>query len=283
MLAKEMTVRESIFQPAFDAPRNWLLSYESRSENILPTAYWKVLSRLKKEYVSKDDQSAAKAAWCMETIGQIQDSFVSAFAPIRERDFKTAWDCFAKCEGSIHSLDRHFNEEYGEFGIEHVRIHTRQFQELFPLKWGISPGILINEKRCSVCNSKLTVRFGCEHQNGEIYDGELCNDVVTEFELLHVALVDKPAQRGTVIWPEIEGNPGFIPLISVVDGLTSPWVRWSCDKEERRIHHPAFKSVGRNDRCPCGSNLKYKRCCLNKQMVPEFPHFKITIQRKALA
>ena len=23
-------------------------------------------------------------------------------------------------------------------------------------------------------------------------------------------------------------------------------------------------SIGRNDKCPCGSNLKYKKCCLDK-------------------
>ncbi|MBW2623538.1 MAG: anaerobic sulfatase maturase [Deltaproteobacteria bacterium] len=28
---------------------------------------------------------------------------------------------------------------------------------------------------------------------------------------------------------------------------------------------PAFKEVGRNDPCPCGSGKKYKKCCLNRQ------------------
>ena len=34
-----------------------------------------------------------------------------------------------------------------------------------------------------------------------------------------------------------------------------------------RREHP---KVGRNDLCPCGSNLKYKRCCLmNPQNLPK--------------
>lgn len=34
-----------------------------------------------------------------------------------------------------------------------------------------------------------------------------------------------------------------------------------------RRGHP---KIGRNDLCPCGSNLKYKRCCLNKpQPLPQ--------------
>jgi SEC-C motif len=26
--------------------------------------------------------------------------------------------------------------------------------------------------------------------------------------------------------------------------------------------------IGRNDKCPCGSNKKYKHCCLNKSISP---------------
>ena len=32
--------------------------------------------------------------------------------------------------------------------------------------------------------------------------------------------------------------------------------------EERGFIEPKPISVGRNDKCPCGSNLKYKNCCL---------------------
>lgn len=29
-------------------------------------------------------------------------------------------------------------------------------------------------------------------------------------------------------------------------------------------HDPKPEKIGRNDLCPCGSGLKYKKCCLNK-------------------
>lgn len=36
--------------------------------------------------------------------------------------------------------------------------------------------------------------------------------------------------------------------------------------EYMRAHCHDVKSpkIGRNDKCPCGSGLKYKKCCLNK-------------------
>jgi hypothetical protein len=42
--------------------------------------------------------------------------------------------------------------------------------------------------------------------------------------------------------------------------------RWRREAEVNRAHsqHPEnpFKGVGRNDRCPCGSGKKFKKCCL---------------------
>ena len=35
-------------------------------------------------------------------------------------------------------------------------------------------------------------------------------------------------------------------------------------KKKKEIVYPIYSKgkTGRNDRCPCGSNLKFKRCCL---------------------
>ena len=30
------------------------------------------------------------------------------------------------------------------------------------------------------------------------------------------------------------------------------------------------KKIGRNDKCPCGSGLKYKKCCMNKPDDPDY-------------
>ena len=35
-------------------------------------------------------------------------------------------------------------------------------------------------------------------------------------------------------------------------------------KKEVREHFSETVKVGRNDKCPCGSEKKYKKCCINK-------------------
>lgn len=164
-----------------------------------------------------------------------------AFNAICEGEFKESWDTLEKCENAIRGLDWHFTEAENEFGIEYVRKHTKQFQELFPLKWGVSLGLLIKEARCSICDSKLTLRYECTHELGEIYDGEECLKVISDFELLHVALVDNPVQKVTMFFPDEDKNHIFDKIQEIAIFLGSPWRRWSSTREERRTHHPAFK------------------------------------------
>ena len=234
MSKKQMTVRDVIFQAEFDDVLHSLQNYDDRPQTTLPSEFWSTLSLKKRGYVQDNHQLRAKASWCLETIGRIQDYFVTIFLHIGSDEYQEAWGLLEKCDKAIRSLDKHFTESEDEFGIEHIRTHAQQLQELYELTWGLSPGFLHKEVRCSVCNTVLALRSGCEHEIGGIYDGEMCHGIVSELEFLHVALVDSPAQKYSVIWPDIEGSTRFATVKYVSEKLISPWHRWSYHKEVRR-------------------------------------------------
>ena len=273
-----MTLRDAMWQLHLCGPRICLENYRNRGTTVLPEEHWQHLSEQKQAAIRKHDQLTAKAVWCLETIGRIQDHFISAFAAMHSAEYKQAWDQLERCEIETIFLDKHFHEKEAEFGIEHARVYTGRFQSLYPFKWGFSPGILYKDVRCSVCDAKVTLRGGCKHIIGEIYDGEMCSRVIKKAELLHIALVDSPAQKYSVIFPNGDNDQRFILIKHVVTALRSPWDGWDYHKEERKKYHPAFKGIRRNDLCPCGSGLKYKRCCLNKETV--FPHFELSFEKK---
>ena len=275
---KETTLCEAIDQPKLRMARDWLRNYRERPASPSLSEYQHLLAQLKSEAVSINDQLTAKAVWCLETIGRIQSLFETSFSDLVADEFKSAWDGLDRCEIEIHFLDRHFTEENEEFGIEHVRIHTKQFQELYPFRWGISPAYLRTDIRCSICDARWTLRNRCLHKLGEIYDGEDCGRIIHELEILHIALVENPAQKYSVIFPDGNNDYRFGSVKYVVNGLRNPWASWSYHKEERRKHNPVFANVGRNYPCPCGSTLKYKHCCLKKEIV--MPHFQVTFEEQ---
>ena len=270
----EMTLREGINQQGLKEMRDLLRNYKARTGQTLSPKCWQKLSDIKEKAVSSGDQLTAKAVWCLETIGHIQDHFVSVFLQLRAGEYEEAWNLLERCENEIAFLDRHFTEEGNEFGVEHARVRTKQLQDLYPLTLAFSPALLLKEVRCSICDTKLTLRSRCDHVSSEIYDGEMCGRVVTSAELLHLALVTNPVQKFSFIFPEGGNDRPFRPIKELAIAIGSPWRRWSYYREERRQFHPDFKGIGRNERCPCSSGAKYKCCCLGKEKV--YPHFVIS-------
>ena len=246
-----------------------------RGLDVLPEWYWTALASAKAEAVGAGDQEAAKAAWALEAIGRAQDAFVQAFSSARSEAFKAAWDSLEQAEIALGSVERHFPDEGDDFGLRHMRVYIPRFQSLFPYREGISPALLYKRVACSVCGQRITLRSNCGHVRGEIYDGEMCIRVVEDVELLHLALVESPAQRYSVMDLD-PALPDFEPVRYLFHALSSPWHAWAVRREERRVHHPLFKDLGRNDPCPCASGKKYKRCCLSSATV--FPHLQFAFE-----
>ncbi len=267
-------VREYFSDDSLRRSASFLRNYRLRTDTDLYPQCLRALSELKQEAVQRNDQRVAKAIWCLETIAKVQEHYITAFQRMCSAEFPAAWRQLAKCEAEATFLGDHFADSEAEFGIGYISLHTDQFQQLFPLGLGTSPELVIEETRCSICDEKITLRNDCGHEPGEIYDGEMCTRVVGKIAaVIGVALVTNPVQRSTMIFPDEDKRERFYPIQRLAQSLGSPWQPWRIHKEERRLHHPAFQALGRNDVCACGSGVKYKLCCLHKDTV--FPHYQV--------
>ena len=249
-----------------------LCNYINHTGAVLDHHHIQHLSDIKGKAIAIDDQLTAKAVWYLETIGELQQNFINAFQCMCEGKFKESWDLLGNCENASSWILGRLGDYAFEFGIGHISAHTKRFQDLFPYRLGLSPAFTY-KPLCSICHAVITPRNKCEHEVGEIYDGVMCAIRAVDVRFLHVALVDNPAQRFSTIFPDGDDDERLYPIQSIANKLGSPWQTWNYTREERRQYHPAFKNLRRNDRCACGSMLKYKRCCLRKEKV--FPHLEV--------
>ena len=246
----------------FTQVRKLASEHKTRIDHILPKEYWEELSYFKKNAVNESDQLTAKVAWCFETIGKIQDKFVEIYIHFINGEFYMGWCLLEKCEILIGFLDKHFLEKNNEFGIEHIRIHTKNFQSIFPYKTFFSPSSILKH-RCSVCNKLITPRNHCGHEIGEIYNGEMCHKIAETIEILEVSIVENPVQKYSVTFLEGKDQYNYEAIKYIVKKISSPWETWDYEKSKKLV--PKYKNVGRNELCPCGSGMKYKKCCLRKK------------------
>jgi len=238
------------------------------------------LKTLKANAVKNGDENTAKEVWCFEQIYSAQTLFVKAFKEAKEKKYYSAWCLFERVEVTLHWLENHFNDLDGKFHIDFLRDHTERFQALFPYRIFLSPELIIKGKTCTICNRPVSLRNFCGHISGEIYGGEMCGRIVHDMECLGIALVENPVQKYSVVFSSDPSTGKQVDhynysLIEwVVDRLASPFHEWTMEKTEKVYPHSQFKLLGRNDRCPCNSGEKYKKCCMQKAGVI-LPHFKV--------
>ena len=250
-----------------------VVNYEKRSEED-QNRIIDILKSIKAQAVQKNDQETAKQVWCYEKINDIQQNYLSAFSKMKEGGFYEAWSLLEHIEIGLNSLVRHFVENSDDvYKLKFIEKHNKQFQSLFPYKFFSSPAILQLEKKCSICDKVVSIREPCGHKKFEIYNGEECGYVITKIECLEISIVPDPIQKYSVLFVrDSETDQQFdhydYSIVKyAVDGLRTPFDPWDLRWTKTRQPHSLFQHIDSNDKCPCGSGKKYRKCCLRRSGV----------------
>ncbi len=247
--------------------------YKNRSSEI-DESIEEELKGLKTEAVAHDDQQTAKLIWCYETILAIQRKYLSAFRNMKGELWYDAWTSLERVEIELRFLSRHFDwSKDDRFKLAFIEKHAMQFQKIYPYAMFFSPAYLYLEKKCSICDSVVSLRNSCAHKKGEIYNGEMCAHVITQCEILEISLVPNPTQKYSVLFLAGSKNGEHIDqydysiLKYALNALREPFDAWDVRLTKIRHPHKLFLHVSYDDKCPCESGKTYRNCCLRKKGV----------------
>ncbi len=226
------------------------------------------LEVLKKNAVKDNEEKKAKYIWCLEKIYLIKTTFEKAFLDLQKNEFKEAWYKFDKCDIELGFLKKHFNFKKNECNLLFIENEIPKYQKLFPYTVFFSRESIESDFTCSICGAKVGIKSRCEHKIGEIYNGKMCCRKAEKIEFLAMALVNNPVDKYTVA---VTGRENYCLLETLIEYVKDPYEDWSYDiiplKESK------YQNTGRNEKCPCHSNKKYKNCCINEKR----KHFKFKV------
>jgi hypothetical protein len=264
------------------AIRKHLRNYRARAEDTT-SSEWVVeaLESIRASAVAGGDQRLAKTTWRLRQIHEVQETYIRAFREISTGKFFDGWCSLERVEIGLQFLEAHYSIAEGDgYGLGLIRSQTDQFQELFPYRVFFSPAWLVKERRCSICNSIISIRRRCDHETGQIYDGLMCCEVITAMEPLEISMVEDPVQKYSVPFFKDPRTGKQVDhydytLVSyVAKGLRNPFDSWSAVWTKARHPHDRFKHVAPNEPCPCQSDSTYGRCCLKESGVLR-PHLRV--------
>ena len=245
------------------------------------------LAALKERAVLDGEDDAAEELCCHEQILTIQECYLKAFAQMKTGEYYEAWCVLEKAENTLSWLLTNYPKYAGCFELRFICATVPRLQSLFPYKYFISPEFLIRTKRCSICEKNISIRNPCGHRVGGVYKGKICHREVSDIEVLGTAIVANPSQKYSVVFlsdpatKERKDQYNYSVVQYLISRLAEPFDGWSHEVTKRRHPHSRYSFVGRNEKCPCESGMKYKKCCLLTDGVLR-PHIQFTFQKKPL-
>ncbi|MFS8215211.1 SEC-C domain-containing protein [Paenibacillus sp. S29] len=239
---------------------------------------------IKRVAVANGDQLLAKEIWCYEATLKAQEAFISAFWEMKRQEYYAGWRTLEQVELIVLSLERHFSKEFNLYKLSHIKMYTEKFQVLFPYKIFFSPEYVTQIKICSICKRPISIRNSCGHRVGEVYNGELCNRIITKSEMLGISLVTNPLQKYSVVFTTDQENGrtkdqyDYHLVKYVISRLISPFHGWDVNWTKARHSHSRYAHVNKSSDCPCESGQKYEDCCLSEVGVLR-PHCIVTFHK----
>ena len=245
-------------------------------EKVLNTLESEIVKN-KKIAVDENNQELAKEYWIIQQILEANKYYINSFENIKKSEYYKGWCNLEKAELRIHFVSSHYEITSNEFNINFIDDQIKKYQSIFPYKVFFSTELLEKKIQCSICDAIITPRKRCEHIQGEIYNGEMCCRRITDGEFLGLAVVENSVAFRTSEKGEQEDHYDYSLLKYLIPRLKSPFEFWNVELSKRRHPHSNFNFLGRNDKCPCGSGKKYKKCCLPESGVL-MPHAEFILE-----
>lgn len=213
----------------------------------------------------KSDEELANEIWFLETVSEIQSLYLDMFFKLKESKYENyyeAWTMLEKIDIDFVNLRTNGYELFDKYYLTFIAKIIKEYEKLFPYEFFASREDIIKKEHCSICGNINTIRNRCEHETGKIYMGEMCCSIVDDMELLGISIVQDPFDKYAVLFPEAKKYNYFM-LEELMPKLNTPYDKWYVEIVKEK--NPIYRNSGRNDKCPCGSMKKYKKCCLDKE------------------
>ena len=223
---------------------------------------------------TQGDEFQAKTIWCLEGLIAVHTDFASAHHSMSSGDVVDAFDKIERILTATHHIRRHLDDVGGKFGLVLIHNIAGNWVALLDPPYGFSHGSIIKRAYYSICQTKVGVRWPCGHIQGEIYGGESCSKIVKEAEVVEISMVKRPASLLLTNHKDLMLRHAD-KFTELAQKLPSPYTPWFPEPLTDLRQHPVYRDVGRNEKCPCGSGKKLKRCCTHGQ--PNIRHWNINI------
>lgn len=185
------------------------------------------------------------------------------FTMLQNKEYKNSWSKLQDCMDISKHIGK-YTEVEERLEIPEIVHLLISYESLYPYTIFASSEFVVTKSHCSICGKSMQ-SLDCPHIRGNLYWGEVATEVVDEIKKFQaVCIVSHPEDKRCVM--ELSNDTRseqekFAKLDQFLE-LHLPFLQnFSVATRTECRMRDDIKIVGRNQLCPCGSGLKFKKCC----------------------
>ena len=208
--------------------------------------------------VSNTDECLANAQYVFREYFLFFLKLANYFHLLEERRYRESWDVLQDCLDIAKFINRYSDERYD---LDAIVVHLKKYETLYPYRLFSSSEFIIKKSHCSICGKSMQ-SLECRHIKGNLYWGEpaiMCVDEIKELQA--ICLVKHPEDKRCVleVQDDVDDEEKY-KMLNTFLGYNLHFLDGFNISSTIQLKKKDVKA-GRNDTCPCGSGIKYKKCC----------------------
>jgi len=200
------------------------------------------------------------------------NSLISLWEDIFQEKYSSSWNHLQTCFDRLRNINKFSLNNQKTKELDFFEKQLLIIEKLYPYNVFMSMGIETSLFKCSICGKNID-SFECEHDIGELYYGEMAFDIAKDItNINHVSMVENPMDKRCVVQYPDDGHQfkglQFLNKQLISNQLT-PITIYDADETPRKTLNDNYIKLKRNEKCFCGSDKKFKNCCINKEYIEE--------------
>lgn len=205
------------------------------------------------------DEKLANSQYVFKQYFLLFCNLIKYFELLKRKEYKPSWDKLQDCIDNAQYIGRFADDR---LDVPQILDLLQSYEKLYPYSVFASSEYVITRSHCSLCGKSMQ-SLDCMHIKGNLYWGKPAIEVIDEIkEFQAVCLVSHPEDKRCIIELANDSDEAekFKKLDQFID-LDIPVLQNFNVKSLIETRTKEIKKVGRNELCPCGSGLKFKKCC----------------------
>lgn len=241
-----------------------------------------ILLENKVKQLTSQDGLVLNDIFLFKQVLSFHNSLINMWEKIYGMEYSDSWNYLQNCLDSLRNINRFsLNNQKAEV-LNFFEKQLLILEKLYPYNIFFSMGIEVALYECSICGKNID-SFECEHDIGELYNGEIAIGIAKDItNINHIAMVESPMDKRCVVRYDDNGHQfrglHFLNKQLLSNELT-PITLYDADETPRKKWNEKYIELARNEKCFCGSEKKFKKCCRNKKFIEE-EHIELIINHE---